>query len=219
MDKKEIRTIIAKRIARELKEGDVVNLGIGMPTLVANFVPRDVHIILHSENGILRMGPTPPKGGEDLELTNAGNAPVTILPGGMFFDSAFSFGIIRGGHLDVTVLGGLQVDSHGNLANWMIPGKKVPGMGGGMDLAFGAKRVIVAMEHTQNGKPKILKKCTLPLTAPKCVDLICTEMALIEVTPKGLLLKERNPSFTIEEIQSATEAKLIIPDHVGEMKS
>lgn len=218
MNKEEIRNTIARRVALELKDGDVVNLGIGMPTLVADFVPRDVHIILHSENGILGMGPRPKNGEEDKDLTNAGNSPVTVLSGGSFFDTSLSFGIVRGGHLDVTVLGGLQVDEEGNLANWMIPGKKVVGMGGGMDLVFGTKKVIVAMEHTQNGKPKILKRCTLPLTAPHCVSLICTEMAFIEVTKKGLLLRERNPNFSIEEIIAATEAHLIIPDHVGEMR-
>lgn len=210
--KDDIREIIAKRIAQELKDGDYVNLGIGIPTHVANYVPKGVHITLHSENGLLGMGPRPAKEKIDPQVTNAGNIPVTVLPHGSFFDSSVSFAIIRGGHLDVTVLGGLEVDEHGNLANWMIPGKMITGMGGGMDLAFGTKKVIVAMEHTQNGKPKILKKCSLPLTAPKVVDIICTEMAFIEVTAKGLLLKEINPHFTVQEIIKATEAKLLIPE-------
>lgn len=203
------RELIARRVARELKDGDVVNLGIGMPTMVANYIPTGVEVIFHSENGFVGLGPAPEEGKEDRDLTNAGGQPVTILPGGACFDSAFSFLIIRGGHLDATVLGALEVDEEGNLANWMVPGKMVPGMGGAMDLVVGAKKVIVAMEHlNKKGEPKILKQCRLPLTATKQVNLIVTEMAVIEVTPEGLLLKEIAPGLTVEEVQEATEAEL-----------
>ncbi len=218
MDKNKKRELIVKRIAKELKDGDIVNLGIGMPTMVANYVNEGKEIIFQSENGFVGLGPRPEKGQEDSDLTNAGGQPVTIIPGGAFFDSATSFAIIRGGHVDVTVLGALQVDEKGNLANWMIPGKLVPGMGGAMDLTVGAKKVIIAMEHTsKKGDPKILKKCTLPLTAKEEVDLIVTEMGVIEVTDKGLVLKEINPAFTVEEVQEKTEAELIIPDDLKEM--
>jgi len=218
MDKNQKRELIAKRIAKELKDGDIVNLGIGMPTMVANYVNDGKEIIFQSENGFVGLGPRPEKGQEDPDLTNAGGQPVTIIPGGAFFDSATSFAIIRGGHVDVTVLGALQVDEKGNLANWMIPGKLVPGMGGAMDLTVGAKKVIIAMEHTsKKGDPKILKKCTLPLTAKEEVDLIVTEMGVFEVTDKGLVLKEINPAFTVEEVQEKTEAELIIPDDLKEM--
>jgi acetate CoA/acetoacetate CoA-transferase beta subunit len=218
MDKNKKRELIVKRIAKELKDGDIVNLGIGMPTMVANYVNEGKEIIFQSENGFVGLGPRPEKGQEDSDLTNAGGQPVTIIPGGAFFDSATSFAIIRGGHVDVTVLGALQVDEKGNLANWMIPGKLVPGMGGAMDLTVGAKKVIIAMEHTsKKGDPKILKKCTLPLTAKEEVDLIVTEMGVIEVTDKGLVLKEINPAFTVEEVQKKTEAELIIPDDLKEM--
>ena len=189
MDKNMIKEFIAKRVSQELKDGDVVNLGIGLPTLVANFVPEDIEITLQSENGFVGMGPAPKEGEEDPDLVNAGGQYVTINPGGTFFDSADSFLIIRGGHVDVTVLGALEVDEKGNLANWMVPGKMVPGMGGAMDLVTGAKKVIVAMNHTAKGNHKILKECKLPLTAVKCVDLIITEMGVIEVKDKGLLLK------------------------------
>lgn len=218
MDKKEIRRIIATRVAKEFNDGDLVNLGIGLPTLVANYVPQDIDVTFQSENGFIGMG-TAPESGEEIEnLTNAGGQPVTYLEGAAFFDSATSFSIIRGGHLDCTVLGALQVDAKGNLANWMIPGKKVPGMGGAMDLVTGARKVIVAMEHTARGAVKILKECNLPLTAVGVVDLIVTEMGVMKVTDKGLLLIEYNPEFTIEDIQKLTEATLIIDENIKEMK-
>ncbi len=209
MDKAQIREIIAKRVAQELHDGDLVNLGIGLPTLVANYV-GDKDICFQSENGFIGIGPAPEEGKEIRNLVNAGGQPVTILPGGVYFDSATSFAIIRGGHLDCTVLGALEVDEEGNLANWMVPGKIVPGMGGAMDLVTGAKKVIVAMEHTSRGNIKILKKCKLPLTAAGQVDLIITEMCVIEVTDKGLELVELNPEFTVEDVKKATEAELII---------
>lgn len=218
MDRDKIKEIIAKRVAKELKDGDIVNLGIGLPTMVANYVSEDVNILFQSENGFVGLGPAPKEGEEDPYIVNAGGQPVTILPGGAFFDSATSFGIIRGGHVDVTVLGALQVDEEGNLANWMIPGKLVPGMGGAMDLVVGAKKVIIAMEHTVKGNHKILKKCSLPLTAVKQVDMIVTEMGVMEVTDEGIVLKEINPEFTVEEVQEATEAKLIIADDLKEME-
>ncbi len=204
------RELIVKRVAKELHDGDIVNLGIGMPTLVANYVPEDMDITFQSENGFLGLGPAPEEGKEDPMIVNAGGMPVTIMPGGMFFDSSTSFMIIRGGHVDVTVLGALQVDEKGNLANWMIPGKLVPGMGGAMDLVVGAKKVIVAMEHTAKGAHKILKECKLPLTAAGQVNLIITEMGVMEVTPEGLVLTEIAEGVTVEQIQEATEAQLII---------
>jgi acetate CoA/acetoacetate CoA-transferase beta subunit len=205
---------IAKRVAQELKEGDLVNLGIGLPTLVANYIPKGVHVFFQSENGIIGMGPEPEKGFENKDLTNAGAGFVTALPGSMTFDSAFSFAMIRGGHLDVTVLGGLQVDEEGHLANWMIPGKMIPGMGGAMDLVTGAKRVIVAMTHTAKGETKILKKCTLPLTSVRRVDLIVTELAVIRPTDDGLLLEEIAEETTLEEVLKLTEAKLIVSENL-----
>lgn len=217
MDKALIQEFIAKRVAKELNDGDVCNLGIGLPTLVANFVPADKTVIFQSENGFVGLGPTPEEGKVDPNITNAGGKPVTILKGGAFFDSATSFGIIRGGHVDLTVLGALQVDEVGNIANYMIPGKMVPGMGGAMDLLSGARKVIVAMEHTAKGEAKILKECTLPLTAKEEVNLIITEMAVIEVTPAGLLLKEINPEFTVEEVQAVTVPTLIISEHLKPM--
>lgn len=210
MEKHEMRNFIAHRVARELHDGDVVNLGIGLPTLVGNFVPKDVTIFLQSENGLIGLGPAPQGDAVDWDITNAGGQPVSLEAGGMYFDSATSFGIIRGGHVDVTVLGSLQVDEKGNLANWIIPGKMVPGMGGAMDLVTGAKKVIIAMTHTNRGKAKILTECTLPLTAKSQVDLIITEMGVMEVHEDGIHLIEYNPLFTIEEIQEATEALLII---------
>lgn len=218
MDRAKIKEIIAKRVAKELKDGDIVNLGIGLPTMVANYVPEDVNVLFQSENGFVGLGPAPVEGKEDEYIVNAGGQPVTILPGGAFFDSSVSFGIIRGGHVDVTVLGALQVDQEGNLANWMIPGKMVPGMGGAMDLVVGAKRVIIAMEHTVKGNHKILKKCNLPLTAAKEVDMIVTEMGVMEITDEGIVLKEINPEFTIDQVQEATEAKLIIAEDLAEME-
>lgn len=217
MDKALIQEYIAKRVAKELNDGNVVNLGIGLPTLVANFVPEGKTIIFQSENGFVGLGPTPEEGKADPFITNAGGKPVTILPGGAFFDSSTSFGIIRGGHVDLTVLGALQVDEVGNIANYMIPGKMVPGMGGAMDLISGARKVVVAMEHTSKGEPKILKECTLPLTAKGEVDLIITEMAVIEVTPVGLLLKEINPEFTVEDVQAVTVPTLIVSEHLAKM--
>jgi len=218
MDKNMIREVIAKRVAKELKDGDVVNLVIGLPTLVANYIPEGVDVTLQSENGFVGIGPAPAEGKEDKDLVNAGGQFVTVLPGAAFFDSSISFGIIRGGHVDATVLGALEVDQEGNLANWMIPGKKVPGMGGAMDLVVGAKKVIVAMEHTAKGNPKILKKCTLPLTAANQVNLIITEMAVMEVTKEGLVLRELGPEATIEDVKNATLADLIIPDNVKKME-
>lgn len=210
MDKEQVQNYIAKRVALELHDGDIVNLGIGLPTRVANFLPEGIQITLQSENGFTGLGPTPPSDQIDESIVNAGGQPVTILPGGCFFDSATSFGIIRGGHVDVSVLGALQVDEKGNIANYMIPGKMVPGMGGAMDLVTGAKKVIVAMEHTSKGSIKILKACSLPLTAVNAVDLIITEMAVIEVTDDGLVLTEVNPEYTIEDVIAATEAHLTI---------
>ncbi|KUO50043.1 MAG: acetate CoA-transferase [Desulfitibacter sp. BRH_c19] len=215
MDKKEARIMIAKRIARELVGGTVVNLGIGMPTMCANYVPADVNVMFQSENGFIGIGPAPLEGDIDADCVNAGGSPVTILPGGCCFDSVTSFGIIRGGHIHTTVLGALQVDQEGNLANWMVPGKMVPGMGGAMDLVVGAGRVIIAMEHVaKDGSPKILKKCTLPLTAINELDLIVTDMAVISVTTNGLVLKEVAPGVTVEDVIKATEADLIIPAEV-----
>ena len=208
------KVVIAKRVAQELHDGDVVNLGIGLPTLVANYIPEDVDITFQSENGFLGLGPAPEEGKADMELVNAGGQPVTIVPGGCFFDSCTSFGIIRGGHVDATVLGALQVDEKGNLANWKIPGKMVPGMGGAMDLVVGAKQVIVAMQHTQKGAHKILSRCTLPLTAKEQVNLIITELAVIEVTGEGLVLRELGPEATIDEVKAATGAQLIIPKDI-----
>lgn len=214
LDKKQVREYIAKRVAQELKDGYVVNLGIGLPTLVANYVPEDMDVVFQSENGIIGVGPAPESGKEDKDIVNAGGGFVTVLPGAQYFDSCTSFGIIRGGHVNATVLGALQVDEEGNLANWMVPGKKVPGMGGAMDLVVGAKTVIVAMEHTANGQIKILKKCNLPLTAAKEVDLIITEKCVIKVTPEGLVLTEVSPYSSIEDIKASTEAELIIPEDI-----
>jgi len=213
MDKNQIKSTIAARVAKELKDGDVVNLGIGIPTMVPNFLPEGVKLTLHAELGCVGAGPKPAEGEEDYYVVDAGGAPSSCAVGGSFIDSATSFCIIRGGHVDATILGCLECDEEGNMSNWIIPGKKCPGMGGAMDLVAGAKKVIVAMEHTAKGAHKILKKCKLPLTAQKVVSMIITEMGVIDVTPNGLVLKEINPEFTVEQVQEATEATLTIsPD-------
>lgn len=212
-----MKELIAKRVARELRDGDLVNLGIGLPTKVANYIPDDIEIYLQSENGLIGLGPEPTEENYDKNITNAGGEPVSILQGGAYFDSSLSFAIIRGGHVDVTVLGALQVDEKGNLANWIIPGKLVPGMGGAMDLVTGSKKVIVAMLHSNKGAHKILKECTLPLTAKGQVDLIITEMGVMEITPQGILLTEINPEYSVEDVQNATEAQLLIADDLKTM--
>ena len=215
MDPKEF---IARRVAKELRDGDLVNLGIGLPTMVGNYIPKDMDVNFQSENGMIGLGPVPEASCFDWEITNAGGQPVSVLTGGCFFDSAFSFGLIRGGHVDATVLGALEVDQQGNLANWMVPGKLVPGMGGAMDLVTGAKRVIVAMQHTAKGETKIMKQCTLPLTAKGQVNLIVTELAVMEVTPGGLKVLEIAPGITTDELRAATDADLIIEEPVKIME-
>jgi len=214
MDAKEI---IARRVAREIRAGMLVNLGIGLPSLVANFLPRDSGVFFQAENGVIGLGARPPEGMEDASLTDAGGDFVTAVPGAASIDSAMSFGIIRGGHLDMTVLGGLQVDERGYLANWMVPGQMVPGMGGAMDLVAGARRVIVAMVHSARGAAKIVPECTLPLTATRRINLLVTELAVIEPTEDGLVLRERGPGISVEQILAATDAQLIVPDEVPEM--
>lgn len=211
------KEIIAYRVAQELKDGDVINLGIGLPTLVANYIPEGVDVTIQSENGILGMDRVANEGEEDKDVINSGGAHVLVTPGACYFDSSMSFGIIRGGHVDVTVLGALQVDEHGNLASHMVPGKMVPGMGGAMDLVVGAKEVVIATTHTQKGVAKILKEITLPATAIKCVDKIVTELCVIEVTDKGLVLTEVAPGVTAEEVQAQTEATLIVSENLKTM--
>jgi acetate CoA/acetoacetate CoA-transferase beta subunit len=213
----EPQTIIARRTARELLPGMLVNLGIGIPTLVANHVPEGMQVFFQSENGLIGTGAPPEEGMAHPTLTDAGGRPVTALPGASTFDSAMSFGLIRGGHLDLTVLGGLQVDQSGRLANWMIPGKMVPGMGGAMDLVSGAKRVVVAMQHTAKGKSKIVKTCTLPITSTRPVDLVVTELAVIAFEDGRATLRETAPGISTAEVAAATEAELVIPAHVPVM--
>ena len=212
------QTIIAKRIALDLRDGMLVNLGIGIPTLVANYVPAGIHIFFQSENGLIGTGPIPQEGLAQARLTDAGGRPVTALPGASTFDSAVSFGLIRGGHVDMTVLGGLQVDQAGKLANWTIPGKMVPGMGGAMDLVSGAKRVIVAMQHTAKGKPKIVRRCSLPLTSARAVDLVVTELAVISFDSGRATLVETAPGVSVQQVLAATEAELVVSRQVSPMQ-
>lgn len=216
MDAKEL---IARRVAREIEPGMLVNLGIGLPSMVANYVPADRGVFFQAENGVIGLGARPPEGMEDVNLTDAGGGFVSAVPGAASIDSAMSFGLIRGGHLDMTVLGGLQVDEAGHLANWKVPGKMVPGMGGAMDLVTGAAHVIVAMQHTARGKPKIMRECSLPLTARRRVDLVVTDLAVIAPGPDGLELRECAPGVSVDEVLAATEARLILPEgEVPEMQ-
>ena len=216
--KMDAQSIIAKRVARELHSGMLVNLGIGIPTMVANYIPNDVKVFFQSENGLIGTGSIPEEGMAHPLLTDAGGKPVTALPGASTFDSAISFGLIRGGHVDVTVLGALQVDAKGHLANWMIPGKMVPGMGGAMDLVTGAKRVIIAMQHTAKGKPKIVKQCGLPLTSVRPIDLLVTELAVIAFPAGRATLMETGPGVTAEQVVAATDAELVLPAKIPEMQ-
>ena len=211
------QTLIARRVARELRPGNLVNLGIGIPTLVANYVPPELKVFFQSENGLIGTGPIPEQGMAHPLLTDAGGRPISALPGASTFDSSMSFGLIRGGHVDVTVLGGLQVDAEGRLANWMIPGKMVPGMGGAMDLVSGARRVIVAMQHAAKGKSKIVRKCSLPLTSGRPVDLVVTDMAVMGFENGRIKLLETAPGVSVAEVMAVTEAELSIPDHVPQM--
>ena len=211
------QTLIATRIARELKDGMLVNLGIGIPTLVSNYVPPGIHIFFQSENGLIGTGPIPKEGLAQARLTDAGGRPVSAIPGACTFDSAMSFGLIRGGHVDVTVLGGLQVDAQGHLANWMIPGKMVPGMGGAMDLVTGARRVVVAMQHSAKGRSKIVRRCSLPLTSARVVDLVVTELAVIGFPGGRATLMETAPGVSVTDVVAATEAELAVPASVPAM--
>lgn len=214
----DVKELIARRVARELRDNTLVNLGIGLPTMVAQYVPSHIRVYFQSENGIIGFGARPPEGMEDVHLTDAGGAYVSALPGAVSFDSAMSFALIRGGHLDMTVLGGLQVDRQGRLANWQIPGVLVPGMGGAMDLVSGARRVVVAMTHTQKGVPKIVDKLSLPVTSQRPVTLIVSELAVMEPTFEGLALRERAPGVSVREIEAATGADLLIAGEVPEME-
>src|SRR3974390_3352801 len=212
------QTLIARRVALELRAGNLVNLGIGIPTLVANFVPADLKVFFQSENGLIGTGPIPEQGMAHPHLTDAGGRPISALPGACTFDSAMSFGLIRGGHVDITVLGGLQVDARGLLANWMIPGKMVPGMGRALDLVTGARRVIIAMQQTAKGKPKLVNECTLPLTSSRPIDLLVSEMAVIAFPDGRATLLETGPGVTVDQVVAASEAKLALADNVCEMK-
>ncbi len=218
MDKNQVREVIAKRAALELKDGDVVNLGIGLPTLIPDYLPEGVSVILQSENGLVGMGPTPKEGEENKDFINSGGGFITAVPGAWSCSSCDSFALIRGGHVDVTFLGALEVDENGDLANWIIPGKRAPGMGGAMDLLVGARKVILTMEHTAKGNHKILKKCNLPLTAAGQVNMIITEMGVMDITPEGIVLKEIHPEFTVEQVQEATGATLIISPDLQPMR-
>ncbi|HWP51302.1 MAG TPA: 3-oxoacid CoA-transferase subunit B [Clostridia bacterium] len=213
----DLKERIASRTAKEFKDGDVINLGIGLPTMVANYIPEGVQIILHSENGFTGLSAAAEPGEENVDVINSGGSYVTHVPEANFFDTAMSFSIVRGGHLDATVLGAMEVDERGNLANWIVPGKMVAGMGGAMDLVVGAKKVIISMLHTQKGAHKILKECTLPYTALGVVKLIITEMGVMEVTPEGLLLTELHPDYTLDEIRDATGCDLIISPNLKVM--
>ena len=212
------QTIIASRIALELRDGMLVNLGIGIPTQVANYVPPGIHIFFQSENGLIGTGPVPEEGMVQARLTDAGGRPVSAIPGACTFDSAVSFGLIRGGHVDLTVLGGLQIDGQGRLANWMIPGKMVPGMGGAMDLVSGAKRVVVAMQHSAKGKSKVVKRCTLPFTSARAVDMVVTELAVIAFPGGRATLTETAPGVSVQQVLAATEAELVVPPRVPQMQ-
>ena len=212
------KELIARRVAQEVQPGTLVNLGIGLPSMVANYLPEGVDVFFQAENGVIGLGARPPEGMEDEDLTDAGAGFVTAVPGAASIDSAMSFGLIRGGHLDMTVLGGLEVDARGFLANWKVPGKMVPGMGGAMDLVAGAKRVIVSMIHTVKGNSKIVQECTLPLTATRRVSLIVTDLAVIEPTDDGLVLRETAPGVTVEDVRAATAAELIVAEDVREMQ-